>query len=212
MQPRTYSLIQRKGGASKSTLAILLSAEWHRRGRKTLLVDADQGQGTALRWSDIAAENGINAPTTIGVSEGLAQQVPTLAQNFDRVVLDTPGRAARMARAALMVSDVALLPTSPSPADVAALAETIETVREAQEVKPDLRAFIVLARLDPRTALARGIREDLEPFGFPVLESSLGFRVAYQELAATGQSMAEYAPGSTAAKEVDALTSEVEER
>ena len=47
---------------------------------------------------------------------------------------------------------------------------------------------------------------DLE---LPLLSSELGYRVAYQEYLASGQSVAGYAPKDAAAAEVSALVDEV---
>ncbi len=56
-------------------------------------------------------------------------QLPPVVGGFDWTVIDTPPRQAETQRAALMVSDLALLRCGPSASDVWALAESVELAR-----------------------------------------------------------------------------------
>lgn len=204
------SLVGQKGGAGKTTVALCVASELVSRGKRVLLVDADP-QGTARTWGAVASEAGVPAPTVVALGADLwkPHQLPALAPTFDAVVVDAPPRHAEVMRAALMVADVALLPCGPSANDVWALAESVEHVRSAQKVRPGLRAAVVLTRLVSGTVLGAGAREALSGSGLPVLKSTLGFRVAYQEAPAAGLGAAQYEPRSEAAAEVRALTDEV---
>lgn len=211
MAARIYTLVQRKGGVSKSTTAICLAGELHRRGLRTLLVDADHQQGSALSWSDIAAEKEVEGPTTVALGEGLGKQLPQLTPAFERVVVDTPGRIGKESVEALSLSDVAIIPTSGSPLDLEGAAQTSVIVRGVQDYRPHLGAVVLLTRVDTRTALSRGASEALAPLEMPILKARLSSRAAFQELAATGLSMHAYAANTAAAREVEALVSELEE-
>ena len=204
------ALTGQKGGVGKSTLATGLAAEALRRGLSVLLVDADP-QGTARTWGEVAVEGGQPVPTIVamGASMHRADQLPKVAGNFDVVVIDCPPRAGDIQRSALMVADVALLPSGPSAADAWALATTLEVVSEAQTLRPDLQAALVITRKQPRTAIGKGAREVLIASGLPVLQTELGYRVAYQEALAAGQGASTYAPKSDAAAELRDLLDEV---
>ncbi len=199
-----------KGGSGKSTLALSLAAELVERGWRVLLVDADP-QGTARTWAAVALEAGQPAPTVVGMGADLYKpgQLPALVGGFDAVLIDTPPRHAETQRAALMVADVALLPCGPSATDAWALAESVELVTAAQRLRPELVAAVVLTRKVAGTAIGKSARDVLAEAGLPVLQSELGFRVAYQEAPAAGVGPAQYAPTSEAASEVRALTEEV---
>ena len=45
------ALLNRNGGAGKTTLALHLAGYWARQGKRVILIDADP-QGSALDWSE----------------------------------------------------------------------------------------------------------------------------------------------------------------
>lgn len=203
------ALAGQKGGSGKTTTAVALAAELHARGSRVLLVDADP-QGSARTWAAVAAEAERPTPTVVSMGPNLYQpsQLPTLARSFEHVVVDCPPRSGDVQRAALMVATVAVLPCGPAAVDAWALAESLELVRAAQVLRPELRAVVLLSRVVARTAIGAGARDALAGCGLPILRTSLGFRVAYQEALAAGLGVAQYEAGE-AADEVRALTDEL---
>lgn len=199
-----------KGGSGKSTAAIAFAAECIERGLSVLLVDADP-QGTARTWGEVANQAGHQTPTVVAMGPDLHRpgQLPTLAKRYEVAVIDCPPRHAEVQRAALMVADLAVLPSGPSAHDVWALAESVELVKSAQRVRPELKAVALVTRKVPGTVIGREAREALKEAGVPVLRAELGFRVAYQEAPATGRGVAQYEPSGEAAAEVRELTTEV---
>lgn len=210
MAPLVVSLTGQKGGVGKSTVATCLA--WHAatEGQRVLLVDADP-QATARTWADVGQEAGHPMPTVVamGATMHKPEQLPRVASAFDLVVIDCPPRAGDVQRSALMVSSLALLPCGPSAADAWALASSLELVREAQTLRPDLGAAVLLTRKQPRTAVGQGARQVLADSGLPLLQTELGYRVAYQEAMAAGLGVTTYAPTSEAASEVRALFDEI---
>lgn len=204
------ALVGQKGGVGKSTVAVCLAAHALERGARVLLVDADP-QGTVRTWGDVASEQGRAMPTVVahGATMHRPDQLPRLAKGFDVVLVDTPPRAGDVQRSALMFADVVLLPCGPSAPDAWALASTLELVREAATLRPELAAYVLLTRVQRGTELGRTARTVLEESGFPVLATELGHRVAYQEALAAGLGVTTYAPTSDAAHEVRRLYTEV---
>jgi chromosome partitioning protein len=199
-----------KGGSGKTTAAIAFAAECQARGFMVLVVDGD-AQGTARTWADVAAQNGHPAPEVVAMGADLyrADRLPALAKGFDLVIIDCPPRHAEVQRAALMVADVAVLPSGPSAPDIWSLSESVELVRTARQMRPALRAAALVTRKVPGTVIGRGVREALEVAGLAVLKAELGFRVSFQEFPAAGLGPTQYEPNSEAAEEVRALTTEL---
>jgi chromosome partitioning protein len=200
-----------KGGSGKSVIAINIAAEFHRRGKQVLLVDADP-QGTSQTWADVAIEKGHSPPTVVAMGVGLADhnQLPALAKKFEVTIIDCPGSHNEIQRSALMVSDLVLLPCTPNTVDVWSLATSIELVNKAKAIRPNLLARILINRKVARTNIGESVRSALSQCGLPLLNSELGSRVAYAEAPAAGLGVTLHDPKSQAASEIFALTDELQ--
>lgn len=206
-----------KGGAGKSTLAIATAAEFHRLGYRTLLVDADV-QGTAATWGAVAMENAeeqgeegeaYTFPTVITMRENLHLQLPGIAAGFDVTIIDCPGRIDSMQRAALLVSDMALIPVTPDTSDVWALHGTLELIDQARRRHRTLDARLVINKIRAGTLEAGSARELLEPTDIPILETTIGQRMTYGRYSGFGLGVVEYEPAGKAAEEIQSLVQEI---
>lgn len=210
VQTVIVALTGQKGGVGKSTLAICLATELLRRKRKVLLVDADP-QGTVRTWGEVAAEANQPVPSIVAMGSTMhrPEQIPTVRQGYDDVIIDCPPRHGDIQRSALMVADMAILPCGPSSADAWALAASIDLINEARALRSDLDVRIVITRKQGRTALGRSAREELAKSGIDLMKSELGYRVAFAESLGAGQGVTTYAPRDAAADETRALVDEL---
>ncbi len=196
-----------KGGIGKSTTAIAVAAELHARGRRVLLVDADP-QGTVTTWAHKATEKGQPTPTVVAMGPRLHSELESL-EHHDVTIIDCPGRLGEIQRAALMVTDLAVLPCGPSGPDAWALTESVDLVTEAQGIRPELRAAVLVTRKKPRTTIGEAARGALGAWGLRVLKTEICERVAYEEAVTDGQGVVQYQPDGAAAAEVRALVKEL---
>ena len=193
-----------KGGTGKTTIATALSVEYCVRGRSTLLVDVDP-QGSVRTWGDVAAQAKIaHAPTVAALGAGLHKHLPPLAAAHEVTLLDCPPGDGALQRAALMVSDVAILPCVAVAFETWALTASVALVKEAQAVHPHLRAAVVINRKQTRTAIGQSSRAVLAQFGLPVLDAELGQRVAITCMRLVG--MAGQLRGRSGGAVIDAAT------
>jgi len=188
-----------KGGVGKTTIAVNLAIARALAGRDVWLIDGDR-QGTAQTAISIRAEAGHTpgiACATYPDGPTLRAQAQQQATKFDDVVIDAGGRDSTALRAALVLSDVLLVPFQPRSYDVWALNDIAALVDEARSMRGGLRCFAVLNCADPgehstdNTDAAAAVAELPQ---FEYLSTPLRRRKAFANAAGAGQCVFEIKP------------------
>lgn len=203
------AVVNQKGGAGKTTIALNLAAALAAEGTRVLLIDADPQQ-TAQDWAAIR-----QTPPPFQVI-GLAKPVlhrdlPNLAADYDHVIIDGAPRNYEVARSAIAAADLVLIPVQPSGADFWASRETVGLVKEVRGFKEAQRAMFVVSRKIGRTVLGRDIAEALAEFEIPILQAGTTQRVIYAEALTGGTTVIEQQPQGAAAAEIRSILSELRE-
>lgn len=139
-----------KGGTGKSTIAINLAIARAASGRKVWLIDGDR-QGTAKTAMTIRAASGrlpLIQCDQFHDGKVLHDQLKANNRKFDDVVIDAGGRDSTALRAALVLSDLVLIPFAPRSLDVWALSDINALIDEAKAINPALKAAAVLSCAD----------------------------------------------------------------
>lgn len=206
--PMLIAICGLKGGTGKTTVAVALAAELERRGRRTLLVDADP-VGAASLWGRVADAE-LPPVIDLAAESSLGRASVSAGLGFAHTIVDCRSGHPESMADLLAVADLALLPCNPSPADAWALGPSFEVVTEARHRNSRLRAAVVLNGLDRRTTLSRCAKVHLEAHGVPVLDAGLTRRIAHPEALASGSSVVTGLWGEDVQQEVETLTDEVE--
>jgi len=202
-----------KGGVGKTTLAVNLAIARAMSGRDVWLIDGDR-QGTAQTAISIRAEAGHQpgiSCATYPDGPTLRAQVQQQAGKFDDIIIAAGGRDSTALRAALVLSDVLLIPFQPRSYDVWALNDIAALVDEARSVRDGLRAVAVLNCADSGEAStdnadAAAAVADVPQFEY--LATPIRRRKAFANAAGAGLSVLELKPADKKAiDELNALVS-----
>ena len=200
------SFVNQKGGVGKSTTAINLAASLKRKNFSLVLIDADP-QGSIVQWH--AVENN-DAFEILHHPEPLDQMdIKELAADYDYVVIDAPPAIGEIAKSILEVSDLAIVPLSPSSLDIWSGWGTLEMIEEAKNSNPNMTVKLLINRKIPGTRVGRDAREAIEVFDTDILQTELCQRVAFIDAMTSGVSVMQYSPSSKAAREIVELTEEL---
>ncbi len=160
------TLLAKKGGVGKSTISILLYEAFRQAGKTVSLYDWD-AQGTSTKALEL-----INS------------QKYEIDRKADISIYDTPPNLDHNATAtAVRSAEIALIVTSPSPADIWEAEAAVKFVnsRNSQAV-----VRVVFNKVRKTTVLGRLIDESAKQVSAPSLPVSLSARECYQHSVAQG--------------------------
>lgn len=210
---KIITVFNQKGGVGKTTTACQLAGTLGHRGYDVLVADLDPQQ-TSASW--LGREEGKNFPAQLWsgfrYGAGTPAELGKLAQKYDVIVVDcAPSVEQPGAWGALLVSDLALVPTKLSPADIDALPASKQLVKKARLTSGrDFPAFVVATafrrnRSDDKLAMEM-LDLDKE---IPLLKNSLGDRTAYTRSMLYGATAHSLPNAKDAVTEIDALADAV---
>lgn len=213
MTARVIAVVNQKGGAGKTTLAMQLAGTLARREVKLMVVDAD-AQGTATRWAASAPDDLPFPAPVIGLSAAggkVHREVAKFIDDYQLIVVDCPPAVdSPIPQSALLIADLALVPVIPSPPDLWAAVGIRHLIESMAGINQSLKSRLVINDLEPRTSLAREVLDILPEFGIALTQAVMHHRTAYRQSAAFGGTV--HNLGSRAAPaigEIDALATEI---
>ena len=194
------TIAQQKGGAGKTMLAANLAVAFAGT-RRTALLDTDP-QRSLTRWFALRqAHAGLAAMAFSEVSGWrLAGVLDGLRREHDVVVVDSPPHLDADARRAVRSADLVLVPVQPSAPDLWAAAGTMGVAAAEQR-----RALLVVNRAPTMATPREAALAEVRQAGHTVLPASLGNRSVFAQAFAQGMGVLEFAPRTTAARELRAV-------
>lgn len=171
------SVVQRKGGVGKTTIAICLAGELQRRGHLVDVIDADP-QRSAAEWASPGQLpfRVSELPLKIGGAGVWANMIRS--RPGATTIIDTPPHEYAVG-AAVAVADVVVLPCTPSGLDLSATEQAVAAIAFARDKRGvHVPALLVPNRVDPRTLEGQQIVEALDELG-EIVCHPIASRLAY---------------------------------
>ena len=203
-RPAVWGFVNAKGGVGKSTLAVH-AAVWHaRRGASVVLVDADAQQASSV-WLGEVQQPGVQVVPAADAA-AVQRAVDAARTHADVVLVDGPAGLSDVTRAALIVTDLAVLPVGPSAVDLRAALQAVELVLAARHARGSQlpAARLVLNRVQPWTTLGADAADAIRHQQVPGCRAVIRQRTCLAD--AAGQATTVWAmPGPAAAAAADDL-------
>lgn len=185
-----------KGGAGKSTSAVLLATELALKGASVTIIDADPNKPVS-QW---AGREGCPENLTVisDISEKtIIDEIEAAARKTSFVVVDLEGTASMMVAYAISRADLVVIPTQGSQLDAAEAAKAVRLVRQQEKAFGKKIPYAVLftrtsAALKPR--ILRHIQEQFLKHGVRAFETQIHERDAYRALFSFGGTLSSLKP------------------
>ena len=150
------SFLNEKGGVGKSTLSVNVAAYLAKKRRKVLLIDADT-QGTVAAWAALREDSKFQVVSM--ARDNMARDAMAMAVDYQDVIIDGPPGTGKFTRAAIIASDVVLVPIEPSGASIwASQRHHCPDTGGPQSYKSSLKGAFVVSRKLANTVLGRDVR------------------------------------------------------
>jgi chromosome partitioning protein len=171
-----------KGGAGKTTAALLLALELAHAGRRVRIIDADPNQ-PLVRWRrDGGAVDGLDI---VGETDDamLSATIQAASTAASWVIIDTEGAAVSAAAHAIAAADLVVIPTGPSALDAQEAVKAVALVRVAErKLGRPIPHAALLTRLPAaiRSKALKAMVEELLSEGVAILPHALVEKEAFR--------------------------------
>lgn len=203
------SLASSKGGAGKSTTAVLLGCELASQGATVTIIDADPNK-PIYKWSQLAP---IPEKLTILADDitetTILDHIDDAAGTSQFVIVDLEGTASLMVGLAISAADFVLIPCKGSNLDAQEAAKVIKLIKvQEKSCRRTIPFSVLMTQTNPaiRSRTLNHIRSEFENSGtsVDVIAAELNDRDAYRAIFSFGGSLLDQDPS-----EVGGLTNAV---
>lgn len=173
-----------KGGAGKTTSALLLAGELAGKGARVAIIDADPERWIS-QWGRLPGK-----PASIDIiadvsEDTIVDHIESAAKTAQFVIVDLEGTASLMVANAIGMSDLVIIPAQGASMDAKGAAKTIKLIRNQERMA---RRTIPHSILLTRTSAAitsralRNVRDQLDKAGIDVFSTSIVERAAFRDI------------------------------
>ena len=173
-----------KGGAGKTTTALLLASELAGRGAAVTIIDADPERWIS-QWGALPGRP--DAVEIVGdvTEDSIVDAIDAAAHRSQFVIVDLEGTASLMVASAIGMADLVVIPTQGSSMDARGGAKTVRLIRNQERmIRRPIPHSVVLTRTSAAVAsrALRNVQEQLRAAGVDVFRTAIVERAAFRDL------------------------------
>lgn len=202
---KVISLLNGKGGVGKTTSSINIATAIVKKGHKVVVVDTDP-QMSIGNWFE---DNKCIFDVVYASSEKEVYSIKKSLKSYDFIVIDGAAAISAISSAAVMVSDLVIIPVTPSPLDFAASAAILAVIEARNELQPVKARFLITKKINTAKMLQL-LKDSIASTGVETLKTGITQRQSYIKTMLDGGTVYDTTDGQ-AKGEIDLITSEIME-
>ena len=204
------ALLNGRPASGKTTLALHLAAAWSAHRERVIVVDAG-ATFDAVRWHEARIRAGLHPLFRVlpAAQDRLDRQSLSRLARQSHIIIDGPSGASALSLPALLASDLAIIPTRPSPANMAAALAMVSLALDARARSRAAPVRFVFNRSRPRFDRDREIAEMRAEYEPALLDSTVDHHGIFADAMAHGRLVDELVGGAPACRDLAALTDEL---
>lgn len=173
-----------KGGAGKTTTALILISELATKGAKVTVIDADPEKWIS-GWGALDGKPD-NVEIVSDITEDtIIDQIAEASKTSQFVIVDLEGTASLMVANAIGMSDLVVIPTQGSSMDAKGGAKTIKLIRNQERMaRRSIPHAVVYTRTSAavRSRSLRNVQEQLAKAGIDFFQTAIVERAAFRDV------------------------------
>jgi len=185
-----------KGGAGKTTTALLLATELAEKGFTVTIVDADPERWIS-QWAEMPGR-----PASIDIvsdvtEDNIVDRIDEVAVKTQFVIVDLEGTASLTVAQAVSISDLVIVPVQGSTMDAKGGVKTLRLIRtQGRTARREIPHAVVLTRTSAaiQTRDLKDVQQQLAEAGVPVFETAIVERAAFRALFVYGGTISNLNP------------------
>ena len=180
-----------KGGVGKTTIATNLAAALTQRNKKVCIVDTDLNQHSSMEWASNRGEERVHI-SVFGIMGGqLTTEIKQLREQYEYVILDGTPHVSELAKRTMIVSDLIIIPISPSIYDFRAFEAFLEHLEDVNRNRQEFgleraKSLVVMNRMNERSKIGQQILSAVGHYDVQIMDTRLVNRTAYADTATDG--------------------------